>query len=164
MLRGSVSRARHWNFDCLTAAIVLLARCIFPLIDRRTDEHQYLLLSSCIYTLNEHFHSARIRRICSSNETFKMRCNELTQRTEVGTVSVSSTMTMCTCYHTPAHASDSPAHIPLVVGYHPAFRSISSIFHELIHLFLSSSHFVLLCWNIYLSLPSYVLTSRKFAK
>ena len=54
------------------------------------------------------------------------------------------------------HTSDSLTRIPLVIGYHSAIRSISFIFH--------SSNFVLLCLNIYLSLPSYVLTSRKFAK
>ena len=104
----------------------------FPLLDLQTNISTFYAHHVTPYTLNELFHSARIRRICSSNETFKMRCNELTQtryllRTEVDTISVSSTMTTCSCYQTPANTSDSPTRIPLVIGYHPAIRSISSI-------------------------------------
>ena len=96
-----------------------------------------------------------------------MRCNELTQtryllRTEVDTISVSSTMTTCSCYQTLANTSDSPTRIPLVIGYHPAIRSISSISSQThLHSLILST----LCHSaeIYLSLNSYVLTSRKFA-
>ena len=46
---------------------------------------------------------------------------------------------------------------------YPAICSISSIFHR--HFtFSHPPNFVLICSNIYLSLPSYVLTNRKFAK
>ena len=46
---------------------------------------------------------------------------------------------------------------------YPAICSISSIFHR--HFtFSHPPNFVLLCSNIYLSLPSYILTNRKFAK
>ena len=48
-----------------------------------TEEYQYLLRSSCypLHTKRTFLFSLalRIRRICSSNETFKLRCNELTQ-------------------------------------------------------------------------------------
>ena len=84
----------------------------------------------------------RIRRICSSNETYNLGL--LNQE-----------------IHT--HTSDSPTRIPLVVGYHPAIAQY--------HLFFTSTstfshppNFVLLCLNKYLSLPSYILTRRKFAK
>ena len=36
------------------------------------------------------------------------------------------------------HTSDSTTRIPLVVGYHPAIRSISSIFHKHIYILSSS--------------------------
>ena len=43
------------------------------------------------------------------------------------------------------HTSDSPTRIPLVVGYHPAIRSISSIFHKHIYILSSSQHGVTRC-------------------
>ena len=60
--------------------------------------------------------------------------------------------------------ANSPTRIPLVLRCHRAIRSISSIFHKQIHIkFSHSSSLVLLRLNIYLSLPSYVLTSGKSA-
>ena len=70
--------------------------------------------------------------------------------------------------HTFTHTrtSNSPTRIPLVVGYHQAIQSISSIFTKSYNTFTFSHtrNFLLLCLNIYLSLPSYVLTRRKSAK
>ena len=121
-----------------------------------TAEHQYLLRSSCPvtpYPLNELFHSALPYEydvyVPPINETYNLGLfNQEIQRVH-------------TIAHT--HTSDSPTRIPLVVGYHPAIRSISSIFHKHIYI-LSPPKFVLLCLNPYLSLPWYVLTSRKFFK
>ena len=55
--------------------------------------------------------------------------------------------TLHTIIHT--HKSDSPTRIPPVVGYHPAIRSISSIFQKHIY-FLSSSQ---LCATLFKSIP-----------
>ena len=60
--------------------------------------------------------------------------------------------------------ADSLTRIPLVLGYHRAIRSISSIFHKHIHIIFSHPpNLVLLCLDMYLSLPSYVPTRRKSA-
>ena len=112
--------------------------------------------------------SLRIQRICSSSETFKLRCNELTQgqylnRHGSGLLK-QNIQRVHTFTHT--HTSNSPTHIPLVAGYHPAIQSISFFFSPSRNKFTFSHprNFVLLCLNIYLSLPSYVLTRRKSAK
>ena len=62
--------------------------------------------------------------------------------------------TTCPYYHTNSHKR---------LIYHPATLSICYIFPNT-HTFSHPPNFVLLCLNIYLSLPSYVLTSRKSAK
>ena len=59
-----------------------------------------------------------------------------------------TTFSYTTYYHTHSH-KHSPSRIPPVVGYHPAIRSISSIFHKHIH-FLSSSQ---LCATLFKSIP-----------
>ena len=110
------------------------------LFTKPTAEHQYLLRSSChpLHTKRPFPFSLalRIRTICSSNETYNIGI--LNQEIQ----------SVHTITHT--HTSDSPTRISLVVGYHPATRSISSIFHKHIYI-LSSSQ---LC-----ALPSYVPTS-----
>ena len=109
------------------------------LYTKPTAEHQYLLRSSC-HPLNTKrafpFSLAlRIRRICSSNETYSLGLlNQEIQR--VHTI-------------THSHSSDSPTRIPLVVGYHPAIRSISSIFHKRNYI-LSSSQ---LCATLFKYIP-----------
>ena len=219
-----------------------------------TDEHQYLLRSSCHPSHTKWAFpfslALRIWRICSFNETFKLHCNESTQAQylnrrgyDLGLLSqeIQRVHTVCTIKH--IHTSNSPTRIPRVVGYHPATRSISSIFHKhkynvyvhstrrsncivmnqhkhntltdvdtisvssarrynvfiqcvLSNTFTQATHphvslelldttqplaqyllfftntntfshppnFVLLCLNIYLSLPSYVLSSQKSSK
>ena len=113
-----------------------------------TAEHQYLLRSSChpIHTKRAFplSFALRIRRICSSNETYSLGLlNQEIQR--VHTI-------------THSHSSDSPTRIPLVVGYHPAIRSISSIFHKRVYI-LSSSQ---LCATLfkYIPLVSFLRTKK----
>ena len=68
----------------------------------------------------------RIRRICSSNEKYSLGLrNQEIQR--VHTI-------------THSHSSESPTRIPLVVGYHPAIRSVSSIFHKRIYILSHCQH------------------------
>ena len=142
------------------------------LYTKPTAEHQYLLRSSChpLHTKRAFPFSLalRIRLMCSSNEMFKLRWNELTQaqylnRRGYNLILLNQEIQRVhTITH--SHTSDSPTRIPLVVGHHPASRSISSIFHKHIYTLSSSQLIVLLCLNIYLSLPSYVLTSQTSAK
>ena len=110
----------------------------------------------------------RIQRICSSSETFKLRCNELTQGQYLNRHGSGLLKQKIQRVHTFTHTrtSNSPTRIPLVVGYHQAIQSISSIFTKSYNTFTFSHprNFLLLCLNIYLSLPSYVLTRRKSAK
>ena len=101
------------------------------LFTKPTAEHQYLLRSSChpLHTKRPFPFSLalRIRTICSSNETYNIGI--LNQEIQ----------SVHTITHT--HTSDSPTRIPLVVGYHPATRSISSIFHKHIYIiYISQAH------------------------
>ena len=91
-----------------------------------------------------YFSQTQIQRICSFNETFKLHCNESTQAQylnrrgyDLGLLSqeIQHVHTVCTIKH--IHTSNSPTRIPRVVGYHPATRSISSIFHK--HKYILSS-------------------------
>ena len=113
-----------------------------------TDEHQYLLRSSCHPSHTKWAFpfslALRIWRICSFNETFKLHCNESTQAQylnrrgyDLGLLSqeIQRVHTVCTIKH--IHSSNSPTRTLLVVGYHPATRSISSIFHK--HKYILSS-------------------------
>ena len=112
------------------------------LYTKPTAEHQYrVLCSSC-----HHLHTKgafsfslalRIRRICSSNETYNLGLlNQEIQRFH-------------TITHTLTQATPPPRRIPLVVGYHPAIRSISSIFHKHIYILLSSQ----LCATLFKYIP-----------
>ena len=125
-----------------------------------TDEHQYLLRSSC-HPLHTKWAfplslALRIWRICSFNEKFKLRCNESTQAQylnrhgyDLGLLSqeIQHVHTVCTIKH--IHTSNSPTRIPLVVGYHSATCSISSIFHKQKYI-LSSSQ---LCATMFKCIP-----------
>ena len=97
------------------------------LYTKPTAEHQYLLRSSRHPLHNKRVFpfilALRIPRICSSNENRKIQ--------RVHTIT-----------HT--HTSDLPTRIPLVVGYHPVIRSISSIFHKHIYNLSSSQQGVTL--------------------
>ena len=61
----------------------------------------------------------------------------------------------------PGDTSDSPTRIPLVVGYHPATRLISSIFHK--HTFSHPPNFVLLLKYIPLVGPLFSARERERA-
>ena len=125
------------------------------LYTKLTAEHQYLLRSSC--PVNPYPLSFSIQR-CPTNTTYMFL--QFNETYNLGLLN-QEIQRVHTIAHT--HTSDSPTRIPLVVGYHPAIRSISSIFHKHIYI-LSPPKFVLLCLNRYLSLPWYALTSRKFFK
>ena len=111
------------------------------LYTKPTAEHQYrVLCSSCHHLHTKRAFSfslaLRIRRICSSNETYNLGLlNQEVQRFH-------------TITHTLTQAAPPPC-IPLVVGYHPAIRSISSIFHKHIYILLSSQ----LCATLFKYIP-----------
>ena len=62
---------------CPSTTVSIIAIVLYT---KPTDEHQYLLRSSChpLHTKRAFPFSLalRIQRICSSNEMFKLRCNE----------------------------------------------------------------------------------------
>ena len=122
------------------------------LYTKPTAEHQYrVLCSSCHHLHTKRAFSfslaLRIRRICSSNKTYNLGLlNQEIQRFH-------------TITHTLTQAASSPPRIPLVVGYHPAIRSISSIFHKHIYI-LSSSQ---LCATLfkYIPLVTFLRTNKQ---
>ena len=119
------------------------------LFTKPTAEHQYLLRSSChpLHTKRPFPFSLalRIRTICSSNETYNIGI--LNQEIQ----------SVHTITHT--HTSDSPTRIPLVVGYHPATRSISCIFTSTFTSSIFHKHIYILSSSQLCALPSYVPTS-----
>ena len=110
------------------------------LYTKLTAEHQYLLRSSShpLQTKRAFPFSLalRIRRTCFSNETHNLSLPKPGAMRRVYTIT-----------HT--HTSDSPRRIPLVVGSHPAIRSISSIFHKHIYILPSSQ----LCATLFKYIP-----------
>ena len=132
------------------------------LYTKSTAEHQNLLRSSChpLHTKRAFPFSLalRIQSVCSSNETFKLRCNELTQAQYLNrrgyNLGLLKQEIQRVHTFTKTHTRNSPTRIPLVVGCHPAIRSISSIFHQgathlhyLIH--PTSCHYVYICTSRY---------------
>ena len=109
--------------------------------------------------------------VCSSNETFNLRCNELTQAQYLDRRGYNLRLLNQEIQRvhaiTHTNTNDSPTRIPLVVGvwgdttppfakYHIFFTNTFTFSHPI--------NFELRCLNTYLFLPSYVLTSRKSAK
>ena len=75
------------------------------------------------------------------------------------TIAVSSARRYNVFIPSHTHTSDSPTRIPLVVGYNPATRSISSIFHK--HTFSHPPNFVLLLKYIPLVGPLFSARSSR---
>ena len=117
-----------------------------------TDKHQHLLHSSC-HTIHTKraipFNLAlRLRRICSTNETFTLRTNELIdylhkrgynryflQREIQRVNNITRTEAL-----TPLNTStlDKPERVPFVITYNSVLRSISSIIRKHFHILISS--------------------------
>ena len=126
-------------------------------------KHQYLLHSSChpIHTKRAIPFSLalRLRRICSTNETFTLRTNELIgylqkrgynryflQREIQRVNNITQTEAL-----TPPDTStlDKPERVPFVITYNPALRSISSIIRKHFHILISSPR----CYNVFKAAP-----------
>ena len=110
-------------------------------------------------------HALRIRRVCSSNETYKLHCNEQTKNLngrgyDIGFLNQKSvnTITRTDALKSSDAITVSPTRILLVVGYNPALPSISSIFHKYIHTLSSFQS----CATVFKSIPCY--TSRSLQK
>ena len=140
--------------------MVLIIKIV--LYTKPTAEHQYFLRSSChpLHTKRAFPFSLALRTqsVCSSDETFKLRCNELTQAQYLNRRGYNLGLLKQEIHRvhtfTKTHIRNSPTRIPLVVGYHPAIRSISSIFHQkathlqyLVHPTLC--HYVYICISRY---------------
>ena len=138
-------------------------KIVTDLYTKPADKPQYLLHSSChpIHTKRAIPFSLalRLRRICSTNETFTLWTNELIDypykrgynryflqreiqrvnnitRTEALTPSETSTL-------------DKPERVPLVITYNRALRSISSIIRKHFHILISSPR----CYNVFKAAP-----------
>ena len=101
-------------------------------------------------------HALRIPRICSSNETYKLRCNEQTKYLNrrgynIGFLNQKSvnTITRTDALKSSDAITDSPTRIPLVAGYNPTLPSISSIFPKYIHTLSSFQR----CATVFKSIP-----------
>ena len=122
------------------------------LYTKPTDKHQYLLHSSCHPKHTKRaipFSLAlRLRRICSSNETFTLRTNELKSYLNKRGYNLSFLNQEIKRVHnitrteaiTPKDTSEinQPKRVPLVITYNPALRSISSIIHKHLNILSSS--------------------------
>ena len=107
---------------------------------KQTDKHQYLLQSSChpLHTKRAIPFSLtlRLRRICSSDESFTLRANELIQCLNDRGYNLSFLRKEIQRGHAitrnetlkPSQTTTSqPSRVPLVITYNPALRSISTI-------------------------------------
>ena len=127
------------------------------LYTKTTDKHQYLLHSS---RHPQHTKRAfpfslalRLRRICSSDETFKQRSNELKSylnkrgcnlsflNQEVARVQ-NITRTQALTPKDTTSTTNQPQRVPLVITYNPALRYVSSIINKHFNI-LSFCHFCL---------------------
>ena len=128
-----------------------------------SDKHQYLLHSSCHPIRTKRaipFSLAlRLRRICSTNETFTLRTNELIEylykrgynryflQREIQRVNnITRTEALIKPHDT--STLDKPKRFPLVITYNPALRSISSIIRKHFHIL-----FIPHCYNFFKSAP-----------
>ena len=133
------------------------------LYTKPTDKHQYLLQSSCHPRHTKRaipFSLAlRLRRICSSDETFKLRTNELRTylnkrgynlsflNQEIGRVNGIPRSDAIATKDT--SDTNQPIRVPLVVAYNPALRSVSSIIHKHFNILSSSPR----CANVFKATP-----------
>ena len=120
------------------------------LYTKTTDKHQYLLHSSCHPQHTKRAISfslaLRLRRIRSSDETFKQRSNELKSYLNKRGYNLS-----CTQALTPKDATtaNQPQRIPLVITYNPALRYVSSIINKHFNILSSSPR----CTNVFKAKP-----------
>ena len=130
------------------------------LCTKPTDKLQYLLHSSC-----HPFHTKRaipfslalrLRRICSSDETFTLRTNELIQYLNSRGYNLSFLKHEIQHVHAIARTetlkpsqttSNQPSRVPLVITYNPSLRSVSSIIHRHFSILSSSPR----CTNVFTS-------------
>ena len=138
-------------------------KIVTDLYTKPTDKHQYLLHLSChlIHTKRAIPFSLalRLRRICSTNETFTLRTNELIdylhkrgynryflQREIQRVNNITRTEAL-----TPLDTStlDKSERVPFVITCNPALRSISSIIRKHFHILISSPR----CYNVFKAAP-----------
>ena len=133
------------------------------LYTKPTDKHQYLLQSSCHPKHTKRaipFSLAlRLRHICSSDDTFTLRTNELKTylnkrgynlsflNQEIGRVNDITRSDALTNKDTPD--TDQPTRVPLVITYNAALRSVSSIIHKHFNILSSSPR----CANVFKATP-----------
>ena len=139
-------------------------KIVTHLYTKPTDKHQYLLHSSChpIHTKRAIPFSLalRLHHICSTNETFTLRTDELIEylhkrgynrcflQGEIQRVNNITRTEALTPLDTSTRALDKPERVPFVITYNPA-RSISSIIRKHFHILISSPR----CYNVFKAAP-----------
>ena len=130
------------------------------LYTKPTDKHQHLLYSAChpLHTKKAIPFSLalRLRRICSTDETFKIRTTELTTyllkrgyKRNFVTKQIQRAADI-PCTHTlQPKQTDKPKRIPFITTYNPSLPSIFNIIKKHYNLLLSSDR----CKNAFLHLP-----------
>ena len=122
------------------------------LYTKPTAEHQYLYAHHVApYTINELFHSA-----------LPWEYDVYVSRRDVQSQSPQPGDTKCSYYHTHSHKRLTHAY-PSSCRKPPSHSLNIIYFPQANFTFSHPPNFAPLCLNLYFSLPSYVLTSRKFA-
>ena len=123
----------------------------------QTNTNTYYILHVIPYTKRAIPFSLalRLRRICSTNETFTLRTNEpidylhkrgynryFLQREIQRVNNITRTEALTSTL-------DKPERVPFVITYNPALRSISSIIRKPFHILISSPR----CYNVFKAAP-----------
>ena len=130
------------------------------LYTKPTDKHQRLLYSSChpLHTKKAIPFSLalRLRRICSTDETFKIRTTELTTyllkrgyKRNFVTKQIQRAADIPRTHTLQPKKTDKPKRIPFKTTYNPSLPSIFNIIKKHYNLLLSSDR----CKNAFLHLP-----------
>ena len=166
-LQTSIKFTSNHSFTSIPFLDVSVSLCngtiTTDLYTKPTDKHQYLLQSSCHPKHTKRaipFSLAlRLRRICSSDDTFTLRTNELKTylnkrgynlsflNQEIGRVNDITRSDALTNKDTPD--TDQPTRVPLVITYNPALRPVSSIIHKHFNILSSSPR----CANVFKATP-----------
>ena len=153
----------RWTFLDVNVSITD-GKIITDFYTKPTNTHQYLLHSSCHATHTKRAIplslALRLRRICSTEETFTLRTNELMTylhkrgysrcflRQEI-TRAKNITRKEALLLKSTTVTTDKSECVPFTLTYNPTLRSISSIIRKHISI-LTSSH---RCHNIFKSAP-----------
>ena len=140
--------------------LAFIAAINTDLYTKPTDKHQHLLYSSCHPLQTKKaipFSLAlRLQRICSTDETFKIRTTELTTyllkrgyKRNFVTKQIQRAADIPRTHTIQPKQTDKPKRVPFITTYNPSLPSIFNIIKKHYNLLLSSDR----CKNAFLHLP-----------